>query len=83
MTTMRQDKYAWFTIALKHALAVMSVVGVFGLFVQTPGRAAEFMRSLSAAAKADAEAGIKETMAAYNAALNGGETTPGVTAVYG
>ena len=74
MTTMRQDKYTWFTIALKHALTVVSVVGVFGLFVQTPGRAAESY-ALSAAGKADAEAGIKETMAAYNAALNGGETT--------
>jgi hypothetical protein len=73
MTTTWQDKYAWLTIALKRALAVASVAGVCGLLVQTPAQAAETC-ALSAAAKADAEAGIKETMAAYNAALNGGET---------
>jgi uncharacterized protein (TIGR02246 family) len=45
-----------------------------GLAAQTPTRAADSC-DLSTAAKAKDEAGIKETMAAYNAALNAGETT--------
>ena len=74
MTKTFHDKCTWFTIALKHASAFVTVVGICGLLVQTPGLAAESC-TLSAAVKADAETGIKETMAAYNAALNGGETT--------
>jgi uncharacterized protein (TIGR02246 family) len=74
MTTTWQDKCDWFMIALKYSLAVALVLGVCGLLVPMPGRAVE-SGALSAAVKADAEAGIKETMAAYNAALNGGETT--------
>jgi uncharacterized protein (TIGR02246 family) len=74
MKTMWRYKSTCLTIALKHALAVVSLVAVCELLVQTPARAAESC-ALSAAAMTDAEAGIKETMTAYNAALNGGDTT--------
>jgi uncharacterized protein (TIGR02246 family) len=74
MKTMWRYKSTCLTIALKYALAVVSLVAVCELPVQTPARAAESC-ALSAAAMTDAEAGIKETMTAYNAALNGGVTT--------
>jgi uncharacterized protein (TIGR02246 family) len=73
MKTMWRYKCIWLTIALKYALAVASLVAVCELLVQTPARAAESC-ALSAAAMADAKAGIRETMRAYNAALNGGDT---------
>jgi hypothetical protein len=74
MKTMWRYKSTCLTIALKYALAVVSLVAVCELPVQTPARAAESC-ALSAEAMTDAEAGIKETMTAYNAALNGGVTT--------
>ena len=73
MKTMWRYKCTWLTIPLKYALAVILLVAVCEMLVQTPARAAESC-VLSAAAMADAEAGIKETIAAYNAALNGGHT---------
>jgi hypothetical protein len=73
MKTMWRYRYSSLTMPLKYALAVMSLVAVCEMLVQTPARAAESC-VLSAAAMTDAEAGIKETMAAYNAALNGGDT---------
>jgi hypothetical protein len=60
MTTTWQDKCDWFMIALKYSLAVGLVLGVCGLLVPMPGRAVE-SGALSAAVRADAEAGIKET----------------------
>jgi uncharacterized protein (TIGR02246 family) len=58
--------------ALKRGFVIVSLVVICGFVGHIAARAAESC-SLSAAAKADAEAGIKETMAAYNAALNGGQ----------
>jgi uncharacterized protein (TIGR02246 family) len=59
--------------ALKRGLVVVWIAATCGFVCHTVARAAESC-SLSAAARASAEAGIKETMAAYNAALNGGQT---------
>jgi uncharacterized protein (TIGR02246 family) len=59
--------------ALKRGLVILSVAVTCGFVCHTVARAAGPC-TLTAAAKADTEAGIKETMAAYNAALNGGQT---------
>jgi hypothetical protein len=64
MTTVWQFECNWLTIVSKRALAIILVVGVYGSVAQTPARAA-VSSALSAAVKANAEAGIKETMAAY------------------
>jgi uncharacterized protein (TIGR02246 family) len=71
MIAMPRRRDAW--SALKRALVVVSVVGTCGFVGETAARAAESC-SLSAAAKADAEAGVRETIAAYNTALNEGQT---------
>ena len=71
MTAMPRRRDAW--SALKRALVVVSVVGTCGFVGETAARAAEPC-SLTTAAKADAEAGVRETIAAYNTALNGGQT---------
>jgi uncharacterized protein (TIGR02246 family) len=57
----------------KSVLVVALTVGSFGFVMHTTAKAAEPC-SLSDATIASAEAGIRETMAAYNAALNGGKT---------
>jgi uncharacterized protein (TIGR02246 family) len=58
---------------------VVAVVGVaFASAGHSMAHAADSC-SLSAAAKADTEAGIKETMAEYNAALNSGRTAAVLT----
>jgi uncharacterized protein (TIGR02246 family) len=60
-------------LTVKSALVVALTVGSFGFALNATARAAESC-DLSAVAIAKAEAGIRETMAAYNAALNGGKT---------
>jgi uncharacterized protein (TIGR02246 family) len=72
MTATSRSLAVW--CALKRALVVVSVVGTCGFIGETATRAAESC-SLTAATKADAEAGVRETIAAYNTALNGGQTT--------
>jgi uncharacterized protein (TIGR02246 family) len=69
MTTMWLGQYNWPRWA--RALLVVSAIGVAVLAAQT---AVADSCDLSDAAKAKDEAGIKETMAAYNEALNGGQT---------
>jgi uncharacterized protein (TIGR02246 family) len=71
MTTTPEAQSPW--SALKRGLVVVSVAATCGVVGHTTARAADSC-DLSAAARAEAEAGIKETMAAYNAALNGGQT---------
>jgi len=71
MTAMSQGRETW--SALKRALVIASVIGTCGFVAVTAARAAESC-SLTAATKADAEAGVRETIAAYNVALNGGQT---------
>jgi uncharacterized protein (TIGR02246 family) len=71
MTAMPRRRDNW--SALKRALVVVSVIGTYGFVAGTAARAAESC-SLTAAAKAEAEAGVRETIAAYNTALNGGQT---------
>jgi uncharacterized protein (TIGR02246 family) len=73
MTATSQRRYGWWNLA--SMLVVLSALGAAGWAGPTPLRAAVSC-GLSGAAKAEDEAGIKETMAAYNAALNGGETAP-------
>ena len=70
MIAMRQGRHYWSRWA--RTFVVISAIGGFVLAAQT---AVADSCDLSAAAKARDEADIKETMAAYNAALNGGETT--------
>jgi uncharacterized protein (TIGR02246 family) len=71
MTAMSSSRYSW--SALKRALVVVSVVGTCGFVGGTAARAVESC-GLTAATRADAEAGVRETIAAYNTALNGGRT---------
>jgi uncharacterized protein (TIGR02246 family) len=71
MTAMSRSRDTW--LALKRALVVVSVVGTCGFVVGTAARSAESC-SLTAAAKAEAETGVRETIAAYNTALDGGQT---------
>jgi uncharacterized protein (TIGR02246 family) len=59
--------------ALKRGLVAVSVAAACGFGGHSGARAANTC-SLSRAAVAEAEAGVKETMLAYNAALNGGKT---------
>jgi uncharacterized protein (TIGR02246 family) len=59
--------------ALKRGLVAVSVAAACGFGGHSGARAADIC-SLSPAAVAAAGAGIKETMVAYNAALNGGKT---------
>jgi uncharacterized protein (TIGR02246 family) len=59
--------------ALKRGLVVASVAATCGFVGHTAARA-DGSCGLSAAVQAEAEVGIKDTMAAYNAALNGGQT---------
>jgi uncharacterized protein (TIGR02246 family) len=54
-------------------LVIVSVAAICGFVGHTTARAADSC-GLSAAARAEAETGIKKTMAAYNAALNGGQS---------
>jgi uncharacterized protein (TIGR02246 family) len=70
MIAMRQGRHYWSRWA--RTFVVISAIGGFVLAAQT---AVADSCDLSAAANARDEADIKETMAAYNAALNGGETT--------
>jgi uncharacterized protein (TIGR02246 family) len=58
---------------LKRGLVVASVAATCGFVGHTKAHAAGSC-GLSAAAQAEVEVGIKDTMAAYNAALNGGQT---------
>jgi uncharacterized protein (TIGR02246 family) len=71
MSASLENHSAW--SALKRGLVVVSVAATCGYVGNTAARAAESC-GLSAAARAEAEAGIRETMRAYNAALNGGQT---------
>jgi uncharacterized protein (TIGR02246 family) len=59
--------------ALKHGLVVASVAATCSFVGHTAARA-DGSCGLSAAVRAEAEVGIKDTLAAYNAALNGGQT---------
>ena len=71
MTAMSQSRDAW--CALKRALVIVSVVGTCGFIGEIAAHAAESC-GLTAATKADAEAGVRETIAAYNNALYSGQT---------
>jgi uncharacterized protein (TIGR02246 family) len=71
MTATSEAQSKW--SALKRGLVVVSVAATCGFVGHTTARAADIC-SLSAAARAEADTRIKETMAAYNAALNGGQT---------
>ena len=71
MTATSEAQSTW--SALKRGLVVMSVAATCGFVGHTTARAVDSC-SLSAAARAEADTTIKETMAAYNAALNGGQT---------
>jgi uncharacterized protein (TIGR02246 family) len=71
MTTTPEAQSRW--SALKHGLVALSVAATCGFVGHTTARAADSC-GLSTAARAEAEAGIKDTMAAYNMALNGGQT---------
>jgi uncharacterized protein (TIGR02246 family) len=71
MTAMLQSRSAWF--ALNRALVIVSVVGTCGFIGEIAAPAAESC-VLTAATKAEAETGVRETIAAYNTALNGGQT---------
>jgi uncharacterized protein (TIGR02246 family) len=71
MTLRSKPRSTW--SALKRGLVAVSVAATCNLVGHTLARAAEPC-GVSTAARAAAEAGIKETMAAYNAALNGGQT---------
>jgi uncharacterized protein (TIGR02246 family) len=71
MTATSEAQSKW--SALKRGLVVVSVAATCGFVGHTTARAADIC-SLSAAGRAEADTRIKETMAAYNAALNGGQT---------
>jgi uncharacterized protein (TIGR02246 family) len=66
-----QGRYRWSGLAA--TLVLVSAIGAASLAAQKPTRAADTC-ALSAIEKAKDETEIKETMAAYNAALNGGGT---------
>lgn len=71
MTATSKAQSRW--SALRRGLIVVSVAATCGFVGHTTARAADSC-GLNAAARAEAETGIKETLAAYNAALNGGQT---------
>ena len=71
MTATSKAQSRW--SALRRGLVVVSVAATSGFVGHTTARAADSC-GLNAVARAEAETGIKETMAAYNAALNGGQT---------
>jgi len=71
MTATSEAQATW--SALKRGLVAISVAAACGFGGHSGAHAADTC-GLSATAVAEAEAGIKETMAAYNTALNGGNT---------